>query len=305
MRSVGSISPENFYPWLGNSMKPVYSYVDYREYMHDFYIEKKKKSRFSFREFSRLAGFSSPVFIKLVIEGKANLRKTSITRVCNAMGLKKEERRYFKQLVLFGQAKNLDTKLEYLENLKELTSTLHLDELSNHQIEYFSKWYHPVIKELLGCIAFDGDYNRLAALVHPPITPDKAEESVRMLVKLGLVREENGRYTPTHTFLTTAGLTIKKLAVRSVQKKLAYLAADALDTVPRENRDISGVLVSISPESIDAMREELARCRRRLLEIAAEDVKSNTVYRVNLHLFPVSKPVPDSLPREEKRKSEV
>jgi len=90
-----------------------------------------------------------------------------------------------------------------------------------------------------------------------------------------------------------------------VQKKLAYLAADALDTVPRENRDISGVLVSISPESIDAMREELARCRRRLLEIAAEDVKSNTVYRVNLHLFPVSKPVPDSLPREEKRKSEV
>jgi hypothetical protein len=35
-------------------------------------------------------------------------------------------------------------------------------------------------------------------------------------------------------------------------------------------------------------REELERCRNRLMELAAGDKDSDRVYRANLHLFPVS-----------------
>ena len=49
-------------------MKPLFEYLDYRQYLRDFYVEQKAQRKFSFREFSKIAGFSSPVFIKLVIE---------------------------------------------------------------------------------------------------------------------------------------------------------------------------------------------------------------------------------------------
>jgi uncharacterized protein (TIGR02147 family) len=82
------------------------------------------------------------------------------------------------------------------------------------------------------------------------------------------------------------------LAIKNVQKTMAQLAARAIETVPAENRDISGVSVSISESSLNAIREELHKCRRRIFEIAAEDKDCDSVYRVNLHLFPVSGKIP-------------
>jgi uncharacterized protein (TIGR02147 family) len=81
---------------------------------------------------------------------------------------------------------------------------------------------------------------------------------------------------------------------------MAHLAADAIDSCPAEERDISGVSIGISPIGFLETREELARCRQRLLEIAAQDKDSDRVYRVNLHLFPLSAQIPAQLRKIEK-----
>lgn len=286
-------------------MKPIFTYVDFREYLLDFYEGRKRESRFSFREFSRLAGFSSPVFIKLVIDGKANLARASITKLCNAMGLEKMERRYFKHLVLFSQSKDLNKKMQHLDELKVITSSLHLNSLADNQIEYFSKWYHPVIKELLSMVEFKGDYDLLASLVEPAISAREAQESVQLLMKLNLVTMEQGRYKVVHKFVTTSGLTIDTLLIRSVQKEMAVLAAHALDRIPVDDRDISGVSVGITAEALPQIREVLARCRRQIFEITSACNTSNRVYRLNLHLFPISKQVPDSQMIITKRQNNV
>ena len=44
--------------------------------MRDFY-EEKKKSGFTWREFSKIAGFASPSYLKLVSEGKSSLSRTA------------------------------------------------------------------------------------------------------------------------------------------------------------------------------------------------------------------------------------
>lgn len=275
-------------------MKPILSYLDFREYLRDFYLEKKKIAEFSFRDFSKSAGFSSPVFIKLVIDGKANLASSSITKLCNAMGLKKDDRKYFKNLVNFGQAKTVEHKIQFLEKLKSFHSTVTVSELTDDQFQYFSKWYHPIIRELISMIYFDGDYKNLSELINPPIAEGEAQESVALLEKLNLIeKNESGQYETTSRFLTTDTLKTGVLAIKSVQKTMAQLAARAIETIPSENRDISGVSVSISERSLSAIREELQKCRRRIFEIAAEDRECNSVFRVNLHLFPVSEKIPD------------
>ena len=275
------------------TMKPLLSYLDFREYLRDFYKEKKAESGFSFRDFAKAAGFTSPVYIKLVIDGKANLAPASMSKLCDAVGLKKEERKYFKALVRFGQANTIESKIRCLQELKTLLGSLRVNELSDDQFEYFSKWYHPVIKELLDMMVFDGDYQNLANLVNPPISEKEARESVELLEKLQLIRrDERGQFIATSKFLTTEGLTTGTLAVKNVQKTMAHLAAQAIDNMPKEARDISGVSISISSKSLDAIREEILQCRRRIFEIAAKDTECDSVYRVNLHLFPISENVP-------------
>ncbi|MBN2036533.1 MAG: TIGR02147 family protein [Chitinispirillaceae bacterium] len=273
-------------------MKPLSSYIDFREYLRDYYQEQKKSCGLTYRKFCKKAGFSSPVFLKLVIEGKANLSGPSITALCAAMGLKKAERKIFRSLVLFGQAKDIESKMRHLDALRSASRDASVSRLRGDQFEYFSKWYHPVIKELLDMGAFDGNYEALGAMVYPRIGADEAEASVALLRKLDLVKEENGRLRATQQFLTTDGTAIESLAVRSVQKKMASLAAQAVDEVAPENRDISGVSVAVSRESMAKISEEIGRCRKRIMEIAGQDQACDRVYRLNLQLFPVSRTVP-------------
>ncbi len=273
-------------------MKTIFEYLDYRLYLKDYYFEKKRMSKFSFREFSKMAGFSSPVFIKLVIEGKSNLRNSSIAKLSHALGLVKTERAFFENLVLFNQAKNIDGKMKYLEKLKKSTSTLKSYVLTDEHFEYFSQWYHAVVKELLNAMEFSGDYAGLAGTIYPPVKVAEVEQSVRLLERLGLVKaDEKGVLRATQQFVSTTGISMQALAVKNVQRKMAQLAADAIDSVPAEQRDISGVSIGISQEGFTKAQEELARCRQRLLEIAAEDKQSDRVYRANLHLFPLSIPI--------------
>jgi uncharacterized protein (TIGR02147 family) len=276
-------------------MKPVISYLDFREYLRDFYLEKKKTSGFSFRAFAKVAGFSSPVFIKLVMDGKANLAQSSATKLCNAMGLRNRERRYFKNLIRFGQAKTIEVKIDYLEKLKGFHPLVSISGLTEDQFAYFSKWYHPIIRELITMSRFDGDYEKIAALVNPPITAKEANESIELLQKLNLIKkEDDGQFIATSRFLTTEGMETGTLAIRNAQKTMAQLAARAIDIMPPEDRDISGVSISISAQSLLAIRDELQKCRRRIFEIAAGDKECDSVYRVNLHFFPVSGKIPET-----------
>jgi len=148
---------------------------------------------------------------------------------------------------------------------------------------------------LITLVRFDGDYEKLAGLVSPPISMNEARESVELLLKLNLIEKGvDGQYTISSKFLTSDGMESGALAVRNIQKTMAQLAARAVDTMPPQVRDISGVSISISEKSLSVIREELRICRRRIFEIAAEDTQCNSVYRVNLHLFPISGEIPSA-----------
>lgn len=76
-------------------MKPIFEYRDYREYMRDFYEERKRCSAFTWREFAKLAGFSSSGYLKLVCDGKTRLSLAGIPQVASAMNLPVRTRNIF------------------------------------------------------------------------------------------------------------------------------------------------------------------------------------------------------------------
>ncbi len=64
-------------------------------------------------------------------------------------------------------------------------------------------------------------------------------------------------------------------------------------------RDISGLTISIPESDMSAISAELQRCRRRIMEIAQNSDEANRVYRLNLHLFPLTKRVDGENPGDE------
>src|SRR5688572_30102358 len=89
----------------------IFAYDNYRAFLKDFYEAKRKTAeKISFRQFARLAGFNSPSFLKMVIDGKRNLSNESIGKVASALRFNKEEAEFFNHLVLFNQAEGVEQK---------------------------------------------------------------------------------------------------------------------------------------------------------------------------------------------------
>ena len=61
--------------------------------------------KFSYRYFSRWAGFSSPNFLKLVADGQRNLTPASIPKFARGLSLSERERESFETLVLMSLAR--------------------------------------------------------------------------------------------------------------------------------------------------------------------------------------------------------
>lgn len=270
-----------------NQAPDVFTYLDYRRYLEDaFAFRQMEDSRLSLRAFAQRAGYSTPNFLKLVIEGKLNLHPESLAGTAKALGLNKREQDFFENLVWFNQAKDHDTKNRYFERILKAEAYQGFKVLGLSQYRYFSRWYHPVIRELAVHPDFDGTPAWIARRIFPAITVPQARKSLDLLEELGLLSRENGRWRQTDLTLATAS-EVASLALMNFHKAMLGVALEALQHFPSASRDFRCLTVSLSPADF---RELKARCEefwRETLAFANRKSNASKVYQMNMQLFPL------------------
>src|ERR1700691_1182133 len=87
-------------------------------FLKDFYSHAKfKNKKFSYRYFSRMAGFKSPNFLKQVMDSQSNLSMESINKFAKVLKLNGEETSFFRNLVLLNQSTNVEEKQIYAKEI--------------------------------------------------------------------------------------------------------------------------------------------------------------------------------------------
>jgi uncharacterized protein (TIGR02147 family) len=273
-------------------MKHLFDYMNYRDYLRDSYSEKKREHPFySFRLFSQKAGFTSPNFLKLVIDAKRNLSKESVFKFSKALSHTKREAEYFEHLVFFNQSKTLEEKNEYLARLMKYRRKSDPKKIEESEYSYYSDWFNPVIRELVTAIDFKGDYRKLGHAVIPAISAAEAEKSVRLLSDLNFIKKTaEGRFARSAASLTTGPL-VRSVAVANYHKAMMQRAAESIERFGADQRNISSLTLSVSTETYVALVEKLARFRRELLDLAESDSVPHKVVQMNFQLFPLSIPL--------------
>lgn len=266
----------------------VYHYVDYRQYLKDYFEERKKNDpKFSHRYLSRRLGLKSPNFIMMVMQGKRNLTSALAFSITEEFKLDKKEAEYFECMVSFTQAERIIEKDRYFIRMMELRRKSDVSRIEECQYEYYSNWYNPVIRELVTSTDFKEDFKQLAAEIHPGITEAMAKHSVNLLLTLGLLRKVGTNYVQNSALIST-GPQVSSLAIANFHRIMAQKAADAIDLIPKEERDMTSCTINLSSEGFEKTREVISECRMKIMEIAEAETTVHRVYQVNLQLFPVS-----------------
>ncbi len=266
----------------------VYNYVDFRVYLKDlFTFRNSKNKKFSYRFFSRRAGFASPNFLQLILSGKRNLTNESIGKIAKGFGLKKKEREFFENLVFMNQATVHEEKNHYYKKMMSMKGYTKINRLEKDSFEYFSNWYFPVIREIVSLGNRKQTPEQIANLLTPKITPQEADKALKLLLKLGLVKKSNDCWESRDKAITTEP-GIKSIILKNYHKEMLRLASESLDRFPAQERDVSALTLSLKNERIIEIKERLAELRKELLEIACSDQDSDRVVQINLQLFPLT-----------------
>jgi uncharacterized protein (TIGR02147 family) len=271
-------------------MHNIFEYIDYRKYLADYYQEKKETTQyFSYRYFSLKTGINSPSFLKSVIDGKRNLTTNMSEKFAKTLGFKSREKTYFLNLVAFNQAKTLKEKQLCYTILRTISKRVKESPVKGDQYDFLSSWYVPVIRELICIRNFNDDFDLLAAAVEPAIDPYQAKSSVELLLRLKMVEKlKTGIYKQTSTAITIDE-SISSMAVRSFTGTMIDHSKSSLETISKEQRHISGITMGISRKSYAIITKEIEAFKDRLKIIVSQDNTVDSVYQINLALFPLSK----------------
>lgn len=267
----------------------VFEYLDYREYLTDFYAFQKANSYgFSYRTFAKAAGCKSVNHPHLVITGRRNLTSAMAVRFAQACGLSEEEQAYFNDLVAFTQAKTPTEKHHFYTRLGRYAPFRKVHKLTEAQATYFSKWFIPATRELAARADFRAEPQWIAGELEPSITPAQAKKALKTLLELGLIELDGaGGAVRTEPLVSSGGPLGHHLV--AFHREMIERARDAIEHIPREEREISSVTVCVSRQRLGALKQQLREFRKQLLRTAEQDDTPECVVQINLQLFPLSK----------------
>lgn len=269
-------------------MKDVFEYTGYRQYIADFYAERKVKSAFTWREFARMAGFSSSVHLKYVSEGRFNLGEEAVERVAKAMGLGGNRLEYFRAMVEFDHAVTDNIKKEIFDRMLSIAKQSNAKVIEGDAFRYFDSWKNPVLRELAPAMP-GAKPLALAKACRPKVTAAEVSESLNFLVKANLLlKDANGNYVQTDKVVTTGPMEAAPVAIRGLHRQMGEIALDTIEGVPQNERHFSGVTLGITRNAYDKIVAELDACRRKIIEIATAEDETDEVYRLNLQFFPMT-----------------
>jgi uncharacterized protein (TIGR02147 family) len=269
----------------------IFEYQNYRLYLHDYYNDQKKaKKYFSYRYFSRKAGINASAFLYYVIAGKRNLTKKSIDKISSAIGHSREEYDFFENMVFFNQANTISEKIMYYTRVVECRRPLDIAIVEKDRYEYYAKWYHSVIREIVTMIDFKEDFSALGRSIVPAISAREARESVELLERLGFIeRDGDGLYHQTEAIIRVKPEAREAFVIEKFQMEMLQMAVASFDRFPRTDRMSASTTFSISKETFELFKMKTREFRKELLEIAKLDSKPERVFQLTMNFFPISR----------------
>ena len=262
-----------------------------------FQHRKATTPRYSHRLFARMAGFAAPNFLKLVIDGKRNLTSTSIAQVAKGFKLKKSEREFFENLVYMNQAGEMGEKDHYYRKMIAMMPKGTVKTIDRAQYDYFSRWYLPVIRELVVFGNRARSAEQIAAMLNPPVRARDVEGALERLMQLGLIRKDSeGRWEQSEALLRTEP-EVKSVLIANYHREMIRMADAAIERFPAAKRDITALTLSINTERLGELKQKIAAFRQEILDNFAQDSNPDQVIQINFQVFPVTGADPEGDPK--------
>jgi uncharacterized protein (TIGR02147 family) len=267
----------------------VFAYTNFREFLKDVYDDRREKNEsFSLRAFTKLVGFSSPNYMRMITSGERNLTDAGIKKVSAYLKFKKNASNFFTSLVYFNQAKTNEEKRKYFEKICYFKAFCEIKRIDHQSYQYLSKWYYPAIRELTLLKGFKEDPRWIAAKLHPSITPQQVKDALVLLKDLGFLQyDKRNRIKPADVNIRT-DVEVVNLSLWNFHHEMIHQALEKLEQTEPDFRDMLSVTLALNHKGLKKIKTALYEFCEEITVDAAYSKDAEAVYQLNMQLFNMS-----------------
>lgn len=238
-------------------------------------------------------GFPKTNALWLVISGRRKLSPKTTERILKALGFKNTHRRYFLALVHHNNASKASEREKYLQEMLDIKSQSIPQHEDKEKLEYFSQWYYPVIREMVGTTWFQSDPQWIADQLYMKIMPKQAAYALELLEKLGLISWDEtlsrhvltgGQVHPTRQ--------VGPIASIRYHEKMCEIARDSVTRVPASLRDLNALTVRLKPSDVELIKTRIIELCQDIFQMEenSKGSEDELVYQLNMQVFPLLTP---------------
>lgn len=275
----------------------IYGYLDYREYLRDYYRKRKDASHgYSYRSFSRDAGFTAPNVLKLVIDGKRKIGDRSVDKFIRALKLSGNQAEYFRILVKLNHAQDDARRKEYIQVLHRLIPATRRRDLGADALEYLSSWLYPTLREMALHPDFRDDPYWISRRLTGRASVQEISRAFQFLLESGFIRRTDSGYVAEDAMVLSSD-EVKSLAIRSFHRSCLKQAQQMLQDLEMEEREFGSITVLLSSEHLPELKKRLKAFRQQLhqwaLELGEQESEKETaeIVQINLQMYPQTRKV--------------
>lgn len=274
-------------------MPDVLDYLEYREFLKDWFVESKKDNRFtSYRYLGQKTGVD-PAWLVRVFQKEGHLNEEALPAFIRLCGFDDRRAEYFRVLYRFCKTKAKASLSELYCRLMELRE-MEARVLTSPEFMYFGNWACTALRALIGISENTSDLHAVANHLNPPISQNDARNALEVLKQLKLIEKDgHGGWNITQQIVTTGG-EVKSSAVRDFHRRTLELAQESLDRHSIAERDVSSIVFTVDQADIPEFKQRIEDFRRGLLQFAKKSEHANRVYALNVSMFPLSDVVENS-----------
>lgn len=269
---------------MNQKFPSVFDYLDYRKFLSDYRIIRIQTDP-GFTHYyicHRLGMKNSRGYFNNITSGRKNLSPETAEKLISLLEFTVDEASYFRVLINYNQAEHSERKKYWFGQLVR-TNTAPKKIIPEDCYEYFTTWYHPVIREKLEVFKLNNNFAELASLLIPPISVRKVKESVRLLVRLQLIAKDASGYYKVTDKVVATDPNARCTLIEQYQLSAFNRARERIIFHPDEHKT-STLTFAVSPSAFKQVQTQIDQLKKAILNIAYEDKESKKkVYELISH----------------------
>lgn len=240
----------------------------------------KVNPKYSLRAFAKLLGIESSALSK-ILNGKRTISRSTLRRIAPRVALSPQALEGFERSLVERRGRQSRPDPEHRSPLPSY------QQMALDHFQVISDWYHFAILEL---IAVDGFKPKISWIARSlGITVSEVNAAIERLQRLELLEiRKDGKWIDRAGDVTSVQSEFTATALRKFQAQILSKAILALEEVPIELRDNTGMTMAIDQDLLPEAKNRIKRFRRELCAFLQSGEKKNAVYQMGIALYPIT-----------------